>query len=1529
MQGAKITPHSNTLAQVVCDWQPSKLSELAKAFSDSCLPPQVTFSSYDSYKAYFEPLLLTEVAAELLSATEKYQRSAPARHSKIRSRREEAGSTIALVATQKPTRRNSVGFGWSVDLDPHDRKGPIGSVDNDVVALWPGTASQDRPRQRSGRAGSVTQSRRIPASAVCAVVVRPIGRNGCRVVLTKFPDGNEHGARMDLEDGEENEEQPPSIRLWNVLRLGSLTTMKREFDALQKIKTSVLLPTLLRPKSPSMSTVERERQELGALPDPAVNEEALGGSADGPQKPRFRNEEAFTGVIAKKTGLNLSQSRAIVHASTCRNGFAVIQGPPGTGKTRTLISLLNVIHMTQYQEYYESLLASFEPMLRSIDRQAEREVNGATQTRAGAVKAGHGSLLSGMMVAMNKTLSVSSADRSFSLIPKRVKRPRLLICAPSNSAVDEILTRLTRCKFVDGQGREYCPELARIGAGDRVSDAAKPFTAEGQAETFLDRVCGEEMTPEAQKKAQSTFLSSWQTRCNALLVQLERTPKKPSSHSTIIDLHEKLERMDRDLRRLSVAASDGMKSIKREEKLRQIARTYVEDAQLVFATLSGSASNILTKNGSGEMASEGPLFDTVVIDEGAQATEPSCLIPIALGATRCLLVGDPQQLPATVLSSGAAGLAYGQSLLERVCHAGQNVQLLDTQYRMHPAISSFPRRYFYSGRLVDDESVQGDHRAKSYHRDAVRPKLGPYVFLDIAEGEEQRSRDDRSIFNRAEAELASLIYSKLKKEYPSDSLFSAPAKVPGSVTGFGVVTPYKRQMQELRQSFDRAGIPTGDVEIDTVDSFQGREKDVIVFSCVRTAAENRGIGFVRDVRRMNVGLTRARSSLIILGSAQALAEGSADWAELVEDASSRGCLISVGNVDRCLDPSPRNKSRLVSSGGEEAERSKHHDTAANRKLQVSQQKSMPGSGRTDPRRRAGRKGPSLELPQKGAQVALKQRESGVPELTTRVQEIAHGSSAQKDLKPSVSNLPSQVKAPAMSTLHSLDANAEEHSLEKSSKMQMLDCIRNVLADAGVRNVQGACDVLDQYMDGGGALDSEAIMAAALTADEASTPQTTSSDPSAAAKVAAVGYGSEPVSGTASTKENEAMKRITGHASPAPQESAREISSSKENGREVDSANTASLDRSRRVRPSDGDSNFKSGVRGQTISKRERSQIREPSGWDMLFASRKDGTGAENGEVGKESEDQQGGRSVVSKSSDVSVDQREHDVANGHRKYQDIVAGSGKKEDQTVLEEDTDSVKLPKAEDLQRSPSRDEKPQLASPTGKLKKNWNEKARDFDRKRLRVNDYGSGRGAGRGDRGRHHVKRGRGRGSFQDYGQHNRYNRNEQWVHEPNYGQYPMLGSGFEHTMNPGGHSVDSMQAVHQQAMQQQAMQQHLMHQQVLSQQRAMQHHAMQHQVMQQQAMHQQEAYVQHAALMQMSASPAGVPHGAMPSQPTAGADFEFFNEGMNSSSAISQGSGNWSGAPGRGRAGRSGRSGRGGRGGRVGRVRGRGKYGRGK
>ncbi|PXF47631.1 Helicase SEN1 [Gracilariopsis chorda] len=1406
MQAVTTTPQTRSLAQIVCEWQPSQLSETTARFSENSSAPQTTFPTYHSYKAYFEPLLFAELSAELLSAIEKYHRAPTSRQSKIRARREESGTTVAIVTVQKVIKSHPPGFGWTVDVETCDRRGPIGCVDNDIVAVWSQPATENSQHNRSA-----SSTRKIPSSAVLSLI-KSINRTGCRLITSRFPEDHENN--LLATDPEHSNKQSSKTRRWNILRVGSITTVKREFDALQTIKNSVLLPVILRPRLQQSTSTDGGSENGSNGARKQVND------ADASS---FASEHFFTNVVVEKTGLNPSQARAIIHSSTTRSGFSVIQGPPGTGKTRTLIGLLNVVHMTQYQKYYEGLLASLESLHGSV-KQKQTAAKAASSDRAeekknDTDKSTEGSLLETMMDDMSKTISVAT-DINTLAFPKHIRRPRLLICAPSNSAVDEVLTRLVRSKFVDGQGRQYCPELARIGAGDRVSDAAKPLTAEGQAERFLDRVCGEEMNPEAREKAQRKSLTSWQNRCNTLLVQLSRTPKdQESSQSVIIQLHENLERLDRDMRRLRIAVADGKKGLTREDKLRMIARTYVEDAQLVFATLSGSASSILTRSTSSDFFDDGQtaLFDTVVIDEAAQATETSCLVPLTLGASRCLLVGDPQQLPATVLSSGSAGLAYGQSLLERVCRAGQAVLLLDTQYRMHPAISSFPRRYFYNGRLVDDHSVQDENRARPYHRHSLRPKFGPYVFLDISEGREKRTRDDKSVFNPAEAELAALIYTKLKKEFPQDPLFSAAAKTPGSVSGFGVVTPYKRQMQELRQSFDRAGIPTGDVEIDTVDSYQGREKEFVVFSCVRTVSLNRGIGFVRDVRRMNVGLTRARASLIILGSAQALAEGSQDWAELIEDANSRGCLLSVTNIARCLEPAPPHEDPHVQCKKQGNRKGK--SPAQNqipRKVETVQDRGntnrKPNSGPTDPRKRLQRRDrkepPKVPTPQAGADVVTAKTEKNAQQNVQATHEVEqqHGM---------------------------LQVHANQPEITQMTK---------VLSDAGFENVKAVEATLADHVNRGGNLDIETVMAAAIASN-----------------------GSHPIEPLAETKKNAEDESKSGkpsrmNSTPDPQVETVVGDSTKGDGTDQH------FTEQKASRPSNEDLTFKNDflrpdhreIKG-TPAKISRADKRPkkakykevpkesatPSGWDLLFSQNKGNT--ENPAVKKEVEIKNDANIAANQSTSASSKEKSLIPQVPPVEKKDVASDTHPKEQYQSMDS---SFRGNEGEWGTHVGRRDSLPY----SHRGPRPWIDRGRG---KRPRGHDFHESRSRGY-ERARSRQKRGRPdrhHDHFHSDHASAAYGPSSSWSNSAPYGSnvaggYPMMGM-MDPSMAVAPPGLLPLQPVQPQAIQQQLYQQQMIQQQALQQQ-VLQQQAIQHQALQQQAA-QQEALRQQSVLMQISAA----------------------------------------------------------------------------
>ncbi|THH01576.1 hypothetical protein EW026_g1165 [Hermanssonia centrifuga] len=325
---------------------------------------------------------------------------------------------------------------------------------------------------------------------------------------------------------------------------------------------------------------------------------------------------------------------------------------------------------------------------------------------------------------------------------------------------------------------------------------------------------------------------------------------------------------------------------------RRFRAEVLQEADVICSTLAGAGHDLL----------ESFDFEMVIIDEAAQAIELSSLIPLKYRCSRCVMVGDPQQLPPTVLSSEvscpisffdndthlpctkASNYGYNQSLFVRLQkHRPDAVHLLSIQYRMHPQISQLPSRIFYDGRLLDGPNMDVK-TAKPWHS---HPKFGEYKFYNVSRGVEENG-PYRSLINKTESQVAVALFNRLRQEF---STYDFDLKV-------GVVTMYRAQVTELRRAFERrfGSNISGVVDFNTVDGFQGQEKDIIILSCVRAGPGLQKIGFLSDVRRMNVALTRAKSSVFVLGNAATLERSETKWKNIVVDARERSRLVDQADV---------------------------------------------------------------------------------------------------------------------------------------------------------------------------------------------------------------------------------------------------------------------------------------------------------------------------------------------------------------------------------------------------------------------------------------------------------------------------------------------------------------------------------------------------------------------------------------------------------------------------------------------------------
>lgn len=444
---------------------------------------------------------------------------------------------------------------------------------------------------------------------------------------------------------------------------------------------------------------------------------------------------------------------------------------------------------------------------------------------------------------------------------------KLLVCAPSNAAVDELVMRFKEgVKTVDGSVQKL--SVIRLGRSDAINANVVDVTLEELVNAKWNAASGKKAGAEndIHKIMMAHKAASEELNTLRAVVDELKASGKPVTSEQDRDF-EVLKRKKQQLSNQIDAARDSGNVAARDAELnrRCVQQDILNGAHVICATLSGSGHEMFQGLNI--------EFETVIIDEAAQSIELSALIPLKYGCSKCILVGDPKQLPPTVLSREAARFQYEQSLFVRMqSNHPQDVHLLDTQYRMHPEISVFPSNAFYDAKLLDGPGM-ANLRARPWHQSKV---LSPYRFFDV-QGQHQNAPRGHSLINLAEIDVAIKLFDRLITDCKG---YDFNGKI-------GIITPYKSQLRELRGRFAQkyGDAVLASVEFNTTDAFQGRESEIIIFSCVR-ASFSKGIGFLSDIRRMNVGITRAKCSLWVLGNSKSLMQGEF-WGRLIQDAKSR------------------------------------------------------------------------------------------------------------------------------------------------------------------------------------------------------------------------------------------------------------------------------------------------------------------------------------------------------------------------------------------------------------------------------------------------------------------------------------------------------------------------------------------------------------------------------------------------------------------------------------------------------------------
>ena len=405
-----------------------------------------------------------------------------------------------------------------------------------------------------------------------------------------------------------------------------------------------------------------------------------------------------------------------------------------------------------------------------------------------------------------------------------MRESQVLVCAQSNMAVDWISEKLV----------DRGINVLRIGNPTRVNDKMLGFTYERRFESHAD------------------YPQLWAIR--KAIRELRKNRKKGSEN-----YHQKMDRL---------------KSRAAEIELRINAELFGE-ARVIACTLVGSAHHLL----------EGMKFGTLFIDEAAQALEAACWIPMKR-ASRVILAGDHCQLPPTVKSIAALRAGLGKTLMERIAeNKPEVVTLLKIQYRMNDEIMRFSSDWFYGGKVESAPQIKYrsvldyDHpitwidTSNEENQITIEGEDAPEDSASTASSvsaanqnsdlnfKEQFVGESFGRINKAEAELTLLTLAEYSTKIGKQRVLEERIDV-------GIISPYRAQVQYLKKLIKKYEFfkPYRRlISVNTVDGFQGQERDVILISLVRSNDEGQ-IGFLKDLRRMNVAMTRARMKLIILGN---------------------------------------------------------------------------------------------------------------------------------------------------------------------------------------------------------------------------------------------------------------------------------------------------------------------------------------------------------------------------------------------------------------------------------------------------------------------------------------------------------------------------------------------------------------------------------------------------------------------------------------------------------------------------------------
>ncbi|XP_032113569.1 probable helicase senataxin isoform X2 [Sapajus apella] len=482
----------------------------------------------------------------------------------------------------------------------------------------------------------------------------------------------------------------------------------------------------------------------------------------------------------------------------------------------------------------------------------------------------------------------------------KIKQNRVLVCAPSNAAVDELMKKIIlefkeKCKDKKNPlGNCGDINLVRLGPEKSINNEVLKFSLDSQVNHRMKKDLPSHVQEMHRRKEFLDYQLDELSRQRALCRGGREIQRQ--------ELDEKISEVSKERQELA----SKIKEVQGRPQKTQ--NNIILESHVICCTLSTSGGLLLESAFRGQ---GGVPFSCVIVDEAGQSCEIETLTPLIHRCNKLILVGDPKQLPPTVISMKAQEYGYDQSMMARFCKLlEENVEhnmisrlpilRLTIQYRMHPDICLFPSNYVYNRNLKTNRQTETIRCSSDW-------PFQPYLVFDVGDGSERRDND--SYVNVQEIKLVMELI-KLIKDKRKDVTFR----------NIGIITHYKAQKTMIQKDLDKEFDRKGPAEVDTVDAFQGRQKDCVIVTCVRANTMQGSIGFLASLQRLNVTITRAKYSLFILGHLRTLMQllrsfcvhvnyspffspepkclhwalkENQHWNQLIQDAQKRGAIIKT------------------------------------------------------------------------------------------------------------------------------------------------------------------------------------------------------------------------------------------------------------------------------------------------------------------------------------------------------------------------------------------------------------------------------------------------------------------------------------------------------------------------------------------------------------------------------------------------------------------------------------------------------------